>query len=182
MQISIRRLSRAASQAGGRKAAEGEDKVGVDGVAGPRIIADHRHPPRFTQFDTLLASGGLYANNAGKTKIPHARRSFPMSYNVTVVFGGEREYEFTLHDADVAPTTKEQARSWLATEFEELECTPSNPMGKVLVLDMVLNVAKYGGESRFEQQTEWSKKFALMTAAALDRPAVRVDVASFVVG
>lgn len=96
-----------------------------------------------------------------------------MSYNVTVVFGGEREYEFTLHDADVAPTTKEQARSWLATEFEELECTPSNPMGKVLVLDMVLNVAKYGGESRFEQQTEWSKKFALMTAAALDRPAVR---------
>ena len=69
-----------------------------------------------------------------------------------------------------------------AKEFEDLECTPSNPMGKVLVLDMVLNVAKYGGEGRFEQGGEWAKKFALMTAAALDRPAVRVDVASFVVG
>lgn len=105
-----------------------------------------------------------------------------MSYTVTVVFGGEREYEFSLREADVASTTKEQARNWLAKEFEELECTPSNPMGKVLVLDMVLNVAKYGGESRFEQGTEWARKYALHTVVALDRPTVKVDVASFVVG
>lgn len=105
-----------------------------------------------------------------------------MSYTVTVVFGGDREYEFALHDADVASTTKDQARSWLAREFEDLECTPSNPMGKVLVLDMILNVAKYGGEGRFEQGGEWAKKFAVVTAAALDRPVVRVDVASFIVG
>ena len=105
-----------------------------------------------------------------------------MSHTVTVVFGGEREYEFPLRDADVASTTKEQARNWFAREFEDLECTPSNPMGKELVLDMVLNVAKYGGESRFEQAGEWARKFALHTAVALDRPAVRVDVSSFVVG
>ena len=55
-------------------------------------------------------------------------------------------------------------------------------MGKVLVLDMILSVAKYGGESRFEQGSEWAKKFALMSAAALDRQAMRVDVAAFVVG
>ncbi|MFT3760102.1 hypothetical protein [Thauera sp.] len=105
-----------------------------------------------------------------------------MSYTVTVVFGGNREYDFALHDSEVTGMTKDQARGWLAKEFEELECTPTNPMGKVLVLDMVLNVAKYGGESRFEQATEWAKKFALVTAAALDRPAVRVDVAGFTVG
>ncbi len=105
-----------------------------------------------------------------------------MSYTVTVVFGGSREYEFALHDSEVAGTTKDQARNWLAQEFEELECTPSNPMGKVLVLDMILNVAKYGGESRFEQASDWAKKFALMSAAVLDRPAMRVDVAAFVVG
>lgn len=105
-----------------------------------------------------------------------------MSYTVSVVFGGDREYEFSLHDAEVAATSKNQARSWLAREFEDLECTPSNPMGKVLVLDMILNVAKYGGESRFEHGAEWAKKFAVVTAAALDRPVVRVDVASFVVG
>ena len=105
-----------------------------------------------------------------------------MSYTVTVVFGGNREYEFALHASEVAGTTKDQARNWLTQEFEELECTPSNPMGKVLALDMILSVAKYGGENRFEQGSDWAKKFALMSAAVLDRPTVRVDVAAFVVG
>ena len=105
-----------------------------------------------------------------------------MSYTVTVVFGGDREYEFALHDADVAATTKDQARNWLAREFEDLECTPSNPMGKVLILDVILNVAKYGGESRFAQGGPWSRQFAACVAVALDRPAIRIDVPGFVVG
>ena len=105
-----------------------------------------------------------------------------MSYTVTVVFSGNREYDFAVSEAEVAEVGKDRARGWLATEFEELECTPSNPMGKGLVLDMVLNVAKYGGETRFEQGGEWARNYALMTAAALDRPGVRVDVAGFVVG
>ncbi|TAH45677.1 MAG: hypothetical protein EYC67_10365 [Betaproteobacteria bacterium] len=105
-----------------------------------------------------------------------------MPYQVIVSFGADREYEFAVHDADVAGLTKDQARAWLAQEFDVLECTPSNPMGKVLVLDMILNVAKYGGESRFQQAADWAKQFARVTAAALDRPAIRVDVKGFVVG
>ncbi|HRQ56646.1 MAG TPA: hypothetical protein PLN31_04455 [Azoarcus taiwanensis] len=105
-----------------------------------------------------------------------------MSYTITVSFGAEREYEIPLHDAEVTAMSKDQARAWLAKEFEDLECTPTNPMGKVLVLDMVLNVAKYGGEERFEAGGEWSKAFALAVASALQRPAIRVDVANFVVG
>ncbi|MCK2087067.1 hypothetical protein MXC99_02575 [Thauera aromatica] len=105
-----------------------------------------------------------------------------MPYSVTVVFGGEREYRFTPQDADVAAMTKDQARVWLTKEFEELGCTPTNPMGKVLMLDMILSVARDGGESRFEQRSEWAKKYAVVAAAALERPLVRVDVSSFVVG
>jgi hypothetical protein len=105
-----------------------------------------------------------------------------MSYTITVSFGAEREYEILLHDAEVAAMSKDQARAWLAREFEDLECTPTNPMGKVLVLDMVLNVAKYGGEARFEAGGDWAKAFALAVASALQRPAIRVDVAGFVVG
>lgn len=105
-----------------------------------------------------------------------------MSYTITVSFGAAREYEIVLHDSEVAAMGKDKARAWLANEFEELECTPTNPMGKVLVLDMILNVAKYGGEARFEAGGEWSKAFALAVASALQRPAIRVDVAGFVVG
>lgn len=105
-----------------------------------------------------------------------------MPYQVIVSFGANREYEFAVHDNEVVGIGKDQARSWLAQEFEALECTPSNPMGKVLVLDMILNVAKYGGEHRFEQAGDWARQFARVTAAALDRPAIRVDVKGFVVG
>lgn len=105
-----------------------------------------------------------------------------MSQTVIVSFGENREYEFVVHDADVAGLEKDQARAWLSKEFDDLECTPSNPMGKVLVLDMILNVAKYGGEHRFEQAGDWAKRFAAVTAVALARPVMRVDVSNFVVG
>lgn len=105
-----------------------------------------------------------------------------MSHHVTVAFGEEREYEFVVSDAEVSEVHREEARAWLADQFEDLECAPTNPMGKILVLDMVLNVAKYGGEARFKERGDWADKFALMTAAALQRTAIRVDVAGFVVG
>lgn len=105
-----------------------------------------------------------------------------MGWQLTVVFGTGREYELIVPDADVADLSKSQARHWLEQEFENLECTPSNPMGKVLVLDMILNVAKYGGEHHFEQQDDWSRRFARAVAVALDRPAIRIDVGNFVVG
>jgi len=105
-----------------------------------------------------------------------------MPHHVIVSFGGDREYEFVMSDTEVAEVDRDVARSWFAKQFEELECTPSNPMGKVLVLDMVLNVAKYGGEARFRENGEWAKAFAAMTAAALQRAAIRVDVAGFTVG
>jgi hypothetical protein len=101
---------------------------------------------------------------------------------VTVTFGDEREYEITLHAAELASLDKEAARGWLAREFETLECSPSNPMGKILVLDMILNVAKYGGESRFANGSEWARQFAAAVAVILERPAVAVDVARFTVG
>lgn len=105
-----------------------------------------------------------------------------MTQHVTLVFEGGREYEFTVHDAESAALPRDQARAWLSREFEALECSPTNPMGKILVLDMILNVAKYGGEERFQENGEWARQFATATAVALGRPAVRVDVPSFTVG
>jgi hypothetical protein len=104
-----------------------------------------------------------------------------MSQCVVVSYGTDREYEVTVPDADTAKLTKDQARAWLSKEFETLECTPSNPMGKILVLDMVLNVAKYGGEDHFKRMTEWSKQFAAAAVVALGRPVITVDVGNHVV-
>lgn len=105
-----------------------------------------------------------------------------MSRIVIVAFGPDREYELTVNDGEAASLKKDEARAWLAKEFEDLECTPSNPMGKILVLDMILNVAKYGGEARFAEKGDWAGRFAVATAVALERPVIRVDVAAFTVG
>lgn len=105
-----------------------------------------------------------------------------MNYAVIVSFDLKREYEIMLHDGEIQSLDKEQARAWLAGEFEVLECVPSNPMGKVLLLDMILNVARYGGEERFEEEGEWARRYAIAVAAVLERPVVRVDIGNFVVG
>ena len=103
-------------------------------------------------------------------------------YTVTVVFRADREYEFHVHGDEIAELTKASAQAWLHQEFEDLECTPSNPMGKVLILDVILNIAKYGGEARFAHGGEWARRFAACVGVALDRRAVRVDVPAFLVG
>ena len=103
-------------------------------------------------------------------------------HQVIVVLRADREYEFTLHADEIVGLTGEAARAWLLAEFDALECTPSNPMGKVLILDVILNVAKYAGEARFSQGSEWARRFAASVCASLDRPVVRVDVPAFVVG
>ena len=105
-----------------------------------------------------------------------------MSYTVTAAFHFNREYEILLHDSDLQNMDKDQARAWLAKEFDNLGCVPSNPMGKVLLLDMILNIAMDGGEERFIEAGEWAKQYAIAVATTLERPAIRVDVANFVVG
>lgn len=105
-----------------------------------------------------------------------------MSQKVIVSFGAKDEYEFDVQAADTVGMDKNSARTWLAGEFEDLECSPTNPMGKVLVLDMIINVAKYGGAARFAEAGDWAHKFAAAVAVSLDRPVAKVDVEAFTVG
>ena len=105
-----------------------------------------------------------------------------VSYAVIVSFDRDREYEIMLHDGDIQGMDRDRARAWLAGEFEEMGCIPSNPTGKILLLDMILNVAMDGGEERFEAGGEWARNYAIAVAVSLERPVIRVDVAHFVVG
>ncbi|MDD5249184.1 MAG: hypothetical protein PHY45_09370 [Rhodocyclaceae bacterium] len=104
-----------------------------------------------------------------------------MPYTVTVSFGQNSEFEFKSLDPDVQHMTREEASRWLHQEYESLECAPRNPIGKILLLDVLLDVAKYAGAARFAAGGEWAQRFAQCCAAALKRD-VRIDVPNFVVG
>lgn len=101
-----------------------------------------------------------------------------MSSIVRVVFDRNRDYELIAH----AEASREAANRWLDAQWEDLECEPSNPMGKVLVLDKILCVAKYAGEKRFAAPGEWSQRYANAVATVLERPVVSVNIAEHVVG
>lgn len=103
-----------------------------------------------------------------------------MLYNVSVSFGPNNEYDYRIPDSEVQALTRDDASHWLHGEYEALECAPRNPVGKLLLLDIILDVAKYGGADRFAAGSEWSKRFALCCAVALKRD-VRVDVLNLVV-
>ena len=105
-----------------------------------------------------------------------------MLHHVKVSFGKDREYEYQFADSELTGMTAEQARRWFDNEFNTLECEPTNPMGKVLIIDKILNVAKYGSEQRFKDGKEWAKTFARNTALALGRDTVKVDVVDFSIG
>lgn len=105
-----------------------------------------------------------------------------MRHQVIVSFGNERDFEYKLTDADVKGRTADEARRWFAREFETLECDVAAPIGKVLLVDLILSVAKYAGERCFREQPEWADDFAKNAAVLLGRDLIRVDVASYTVG
>ena len=104
-----------------------------------------------------------------------------MTTTVTVAFARDREYTFKLHDAETLPT-REAAQQWLERQWLDLECSTDNPVGKILAIDRILTVARYGGEKRFSSDGDWAKDYAKAVSAALGRKAVRVDVAERTVG
>jgi hypothetical protein len=105
-----------------------------------------------------------------------------MLHHVIVSFGDDKEFEFKLASADLAGLKADDAREWLDREFEALECDLPNPIGKVLLADRILSVAKYAGERRFREHQDWAGQFAKNAAALLGREVIRVDVANYTVG
>lgn len=105
-----------------------------------------------------------------------------MSYTVTVTFARDHQFEFKFLDNDGALFTPEAAHQWLDREWENLECEPSSPVGKILRLDKVLLVAQNAGEKRFAANGEWAHQYARAVVAALERDTVHVNVAEHEVG
>lgn len=104
-----------------------------------------------------------------------------MPYNVIVSFARDRQYEFKFLDNDKDLFTPDQAQEWLGHEWEDLDCVPTNPVGKILRLDKVLLVAQYAGEKRFAEAGDWAQRYARAVVSVLDRDNVLVDVAEHVV-
>jgi hypothetical protein len=105
-----------------------------------------------------------------------------MRGSVIVSFARDREYELRITAGDKPLPTTQEGDLWLSQQFDELDCAPRSLVGKVLILDKVIEVAREAGEKRFASDIAWAEHYARAVLAALKRDVVRVDLAQNTVG
>jgi hypothetical protein len=105
-----------------------------------------------------------------------------MRGSVIVSFGRDREYELRITAGDKPLPTAQEGDLWLSQQFDVLDCTPRSMVGKVLILDKVIEVAREAGEKRFAGDIAWAEHYARAVLATLKRDVVRVDLAQNTVG
>ena len=96
-------------------------------------------------------------------------------------YGAEKVYVYDNPDALthlVAPQSEVLAHLVEVTGARAV-LIPSNPVGKVLIIDKFLSVARYGGDRRFADGKDWAHDFVRNAALALGRDTIRVDVSGF---
>lgn len=104
-----------------------------------------------------------------------------MRHQVTIIFSPDQRLEYTLNDLDLSDTSIETAQSWLYAKWEELECEPFRPSGKVLLLDRILGIAQEVGYHELNDHPEIAENFAKNIAIALDSQKVTVDIPALTV-
>lgn len=105
-----------------------------------------------------------------------------MGCHVTVVTGSGERYEFELSDADLAGMDSRRAQDWLGQEFEAAGCVPTNPVGKLLLADKIICLAKTQNEDAFAEPTPWVNGFVRAAAAAIGRAVLTIDLGNHSLG
>ncbi|HZV53525.1 MAG TPA: hypothetical protein VFF82_01190 [Rhodocyclaceae bacterium] len=105
-----------------------------------------------------------------------------MPCRIIILFSDGQELETLVADADIARFSHGSAHQWLGREFEEAGCVPSNPMGKLLVADKIVGLAKSRTRAVFESGSPWVRDYLAATAAGLGRPTVTIDLANHTLG
>ena len=105
-----------------------------------------------------------------------------MGCHVTVVTGNGERHEFELHDADLAGMDARQAQEWLGQEFEAAGCVPTNPVGKLLLADKILCLAKAQQEAAWAEPSPWARQFVRTAAAAIGRAVLTIDLGNHSLG
>ena len=105
-----------------------------------------------------------------------------MRHQITIIFSPNQSLEFVLHDLDLSDSAVEAAQQWLYHKWEELECEPFRPSGKVLLLDRILGIAQEVGYHQLSELGEIAVNFAKNIATALESQNVVVDIPALTVG
>lgn len=93
---------------------------------------------------------------------------------VNLANGDSREFDFS--DDELSGLDRHTAHEWLIEEFQAAGCLPSNPVGKLLLADTILVLAKTQPAKVFTEPSAWARTYLKAVAVALDSPVVTIDL------
>lgn len=100
---------------------------------------------------------------------------------VIVSFDCGTQRGFEIGGQEVVIPDAEEARAWLLEAFDALDCEPTNPMGKLLAVDLILGVARAAGAAGFDADAQWAQRYANAVSALREGDVIVVDVEAFTV-
>lgn len=92
----------------------------------------------------------------------------------------DKGVEFNFQVEEGPAMGNDVARTWLDTQFTELDCEPLRASGKVLTADKVLRITEAAGAALFADE-KWAANYVRAVSAALAKPIIRVDVPAMAV-
>lgn len=101
-----------------------------------------------------------------------------MEYQASIITPGGERYEIHLGADDVNSLDGASARALIGEAFEAAGLETSNPVGKILLVDQILLLAREQKESRWSAPDTQTKLFLAAVLAALGRPTVTIDLAN----
>lgn len=101
-----------------------------------------------------------------------------MTSHVTVVLASGERVEFEISDQELAGFDHRAAHDWLGREYEAAGCVPTNPMGKLLLADKVVSLARSRPERMFTEPDAWTSTFLRAAVQAIERPVITIDLAN----
>jgi len=105
-----------------------------------------------------------------------------MACHLSVVFADGEQLDYELSDAELGGMTVAAAQDWLDREYEAAGCVPTNPVGKLLMADKIVGLAKSQSRRAYSPPGAWVKDFLRATAVALQRPVVTIDFGRHTLG
>ncbi|HCX33692.1 MAG TPA: hypothetical protein DHV08_09075 [Rhodocyclaceae bacterium] len=109
-------------------------------------------------------------------------REARMDCHLKIIFPDGASSEFEITAADLAGLDKSAAREWLNNEFQAAGCVPTNPVGKILIADTVLMLAKAQSPKTFRTPSAWGMQFLRNVAVAFGAPVLTIDLANQTLG
>ena len=98
-----------------------------------------------------------------------------MSSDITISFAPDATCRFTVEHRNIDGIDKNSAADWFNKQFDVLGCKSRNPTGKIMMRNVVVEVAKAAGEARFKADLQWAGLFT-QNCAALFRQQDRVHI------